>query len=80
MSIDPLDDPLDEPFEDEDLPIDSPDDLPPEPLVCDCGYPGCCMPGYHFASECHSAEDIIAVMALVAAEREEGSEKWHRTP
>lgn len=28
--------------------------------VLDCGYEGCCMPGYHFRSECHNAEDMEA--------------------
>jgi hypothetical protein len=28
-----------------------------------CGYPGCCMPGYHFRSECHNAEDMEALNA-----------------
>ncbi|EKU98147.1 hypothetical protein Lepto7375DRAFT_7408 [Leptolyngbya sp. PCC 7375] len=29
-----------------------------EELVLDCGTPGCIMPGYHFPSECHTAEDL----------------------
>lgn len=29
--------------------------------VLACGYPGCCMPGYHFRSECHNAEDMEAM-------------------
>jgi hypothetical protein len=28
-----------------------------------CGYEGCCMPGYHFRSECHNAEDMEAMHA-----------------
>lgn len=32
----------------------------PERLVADCGYEGCCMPGLHFPSECHNAQDIEA--------------------
>lgn len=31
----------------------------PERMVLNCGYPGCCMPGAHFPSECHNAEDMI---------------------
>jgi hypothetical protein len=31
----------------------------PESLVMACSYPGCCMPGEHFPSECHNAEDMI---------------------
>jgi hypothetical protein len=31
--------------------------------VLACGYPGCCMPGYHFRSECHNAEDMEAMYA-----------------
>jgi hypothetical protein len=34
----------------------------PERLTMDCGYPGCCMPGLHFPSECHNAEDIEELM------------------
>ena len=37
--------------------------------VLDCGYKGCCMPGYHFRSECHNAEDMEAMYA-----EHEGSE------
>lgn len=29
--------------------------------VLACGYPGCCMPGYHFRSECHNAKDMEAM-------------------
>jgi hypothetical protein len=29
--------------------------------VLACHYPGCCMPGYHFRSECHNAEDMEAM-------------------
>ena len=29
-------------------------------MVLDCGYPGCCMPGYHTREECHNVEDILA--------------------
>lgn len=29
--------------------------------VLACGYPGCCMPGYHFRSECHNAADMQAM-------------------
>lgn len=43
---------------------DPPDDDPLErdadEWVLDCGYKGCCMPGYHFRSECHNAEDMEA--------------------
>lgn len=44
------------------------DDDTSEPLgndewVLDCGYEGCCMPGYHFRSECHNAEDMEAMYA-----------------
>lgn len=28
-----------------------------------CGYPGCCMPGYHFRSECHNVGDMEAMYA-----------------
>lgn len=40
---------------------DYPDpDLPEsEPMVLRCGYPGCCMPGYHFRHECHNAQDLM---------------------
>lgn len=31
--------------------------------VLDCGYKGCCMPGYHFRSECHNAQDMEAMHA-----------------
>lgn len=34
----------------------------PERLVANCGYPGCCMPGLHFPSECHNAQDVIAAI------------------
>jgi len=30
-----------------------------EEMVLKCGYPGCCMPGYHFRHECHNADDLI---------------------
>lgn len=44
------------------------DDDTSEPLgndewVLDCGYEGCCMPGYHFRSECHNAADMEAMYA-----------------
>jgi hypothetical protein len=29
-------------------------------MILKCGYPGCCMPGYHFRNECHNAEDLEA--------------------
>lgn len=29
--------------------------------VLACGYPGCCMPGYHFRHECHNGADIEAM-------------------
>jgi len=29
-----------------------------EEMVLVCGYPDCCMPGYHFRSECHNGADI----------------------
>lgn len=28
--------------------------------VLDCGDPNCCMPGYHFRSECHTPEMMEA--------------------
>jgi hypothetical protein len=28
--------------------------------VLACGFEGCCMPGYHFRSECHDAQMIEA--------------------
>lgn len=31
--------------------------------VLACGYPGCCMPGYHFRSECRNADDMEAYIA-----------------
>lgn len=34
-----------------------------------CGYEGCCMPGYHFRSECHNADDMEAYYAACEAER-----------
>lgn len=34
-----------------------------EKLVLACDYPGCCMPGWHFPSECHNAEDIERLFA-----------------
>lgn len=34
----------------------------PEQLTMACGYPGCCMPGAHFPSECHNAHDIEEAM------------------
>lgn len=35
------------------------DDFDPEnEWVLACGFPGCCMPGYHFRYECHNAEMI----------------------
>jgi hypothetical protein len=37
--------------------------------VLACGYPGCCMPGYHFRSECHNADDIEQCEAEILAER-----------
>lgn len=37
--------------------------------VLACGYPGCCMPGYHFRSECHNADDMEAYYAECEAER-----------
>ena len=27
-------------------------------MVLNCGYPDCCMPGYHLRSECHNPTDI----------------------
>jgi hypothetical protein len=44
-------------FEDD---FDMPDD---DPLLGDCGYPGCCMPGLHFRHECHNAQDVEAWFA-----------------
>lgn len=47
--------------EDEDIDSDEwtcEDRSEPERLVMNCGYPGCVMPGEHFPSECHNAEDI----------------------
>lgn len=38
--------------------------------VLDCGYEGCCMPGYHFRSECHNAKDMEAMYS--EHERDEG--------
>jgi hypothetical protein len=38
----------------------------PERLVINCGYPGCCMPGAHFPSECHNAEDMENLMRCEA--------------
>ena len=32
----------------------------PEALQLACDYPGCVMPGLHFPSECHNAQDIEA--------------------
>ncbi len=32
-----------------------------EELVLNCGLDGCCMPGYHLRSECHTAEMIQAM-------------------
>lgn len=29
-------------------------------MVLDCGFEGCCMPGYHLRSECHNAEMMEA--------------------
>jgi hypothetical protein len=34
-----------------------------DPMVLVCGYSDCCMPGYHFRSECHNGEDIEAINA-----------------
>ncbi len=37
-----------------------------------CLYPGkCCMPGYHYASECHTAEMMADYMAECAAEMQQ---------
>lgn len=33
-----------------------------ELLTLHCNYPGCCMPGEHYPSECHNAEDMQAMM------------------
>lgn len=35
---------------------DEPDES--EEMILVCGYPDCCMPGYHFRSECHNGGDI----------------------
>jgi hypothetical protein len=40
-----------------------------EEWVLDCGYQGCCMPGYHFRSECHNADDIEQYEAELTAEK-----------
>lgn len=52
----------------------SDDDEPPEreeeEWVVDCGYPNCCMPGPHFRSECHNAEDIEAQQIVSEGDHE----------
>lgn len=35
------------------------EDAEREEVVLKCGYPGCCIPGYHFRHECHNAEDLM---------------------
>lgn len=57
------DDDYDERDEDE----DDYDDEDEDEWVLDCGYEGCCMPAYHFRSECHNAADIEAYEASVYA-------------
>lgn len=48
---------------DDDFDYDYEDDLyeDGDEWVMACGYPGCCMPGYHFRSECHNAKDMEAM-------------------
>lgn len=69
-----------DPFDDIDLDLD-----PPEPSDDDlrdedgdgneewgCCYPDrCCMPGHHMLSECHTAEDLMALEADGRREDEE---------
>lgn len=43
------------------------DDDPEKEWVLDCGLEGCCMPGYHFRSECHTPEMIEAYAAECGA-------------
>lgn len=38
-----------------------------------CGYEGCCMPGYHFRSECHNPADMEAYEAECLAAQTTGS-------
>jgi len=33
-----------------------------------CGYPDCCMPGYHYRSECHNGDDVEAYNAECTAD------------
>jgi hypothetical protein len=37
------------------------EDFEQEELTMNCNYPGCCMPGLHFPSECHNAQDMEAL-------------------
>jgi hypothetical protein len=46
----------------------SEDDSDDHEMVLACGYPDCCMPGYHFRSECHNGTDIEAMNAEFEAE------------
>lgn len=47
-------------WEEDDCYWDDYDESEEDEWVLVCGYPDCCMPGYHYRSECHSGADLEA--------------------